>query len=161
MLIQELNGTYRVGTWSVADLGAAGPLSVAVDPYAGLRYTYLDAQLRGKLDAPSFGIDEHRTVSGDEHWVDPVIGLRTIWTLGQRWSLLVAGDVGGTSTGTDYSAQGTAVVGYRFGLFGQDNANLLAGYRVLRQKYEDGDGPSHFDWDVTLHGPVVGLTIVF
>jgi hypothetical protein len=53
------------------------------------------------------------------------------------------------------------VVGYRFGLFGQDNANLLAGYKALRQKYQDGDGRSAFEWDITMHGPVLGLTITF
>ena len=36
LLIQSLAGNYRVGTWQLAELGAAGPLSVTVDPYAGL-----------------------------------------------------------------------------------------------------------------------------
>ena len=38
---------------------------------------------------------------------------------------------------------------------------LLAGYRVLKQKYEDGDGRSAFEWDMTIHGPIVGLKITF
>ena len=102
-----------------------------------------------------------RTTEGDEHWVDPIIGLRTAWSLGKRVSLILAGDVGGTSTDSQYSAQGVGLIGYRFGLFGQDNANLVGGYRALHQKYEDGDGRSGFDWDVTLHGPIAGLTIAF
>ena len=51
------------------------------------------------------------------------------------------------------------MVGYRFGLFGENNADLLAGYKVLEQKYQDGDGRSRFEWDVTMRGPVVGLTV--
>ena len=59
-----------------------------VDPYAGARYTYLDTELKGKLDLPDFGIDAHRQVEGDEHWVDPIVGVRTAWTLGEHWNLV-------------------------------------------------------------------------
>jgi hypothetical protein len=161
MLITGLAATYRVGTWQLAEFDRAGPLSVAVDPYAGIRYTYLDTELKGKLDLPDLGVNAKRTVDSDENWVDPIIGLRTIWTLGDRLSLLAAGDIGGTSENSDYSWQAIGLVGYRFGLFGTNNANLLAGYRALHQKYETGNGRNEFEWDVTLHGPVVGLTITF
>jgi hypothetical protein len=161
MLIQSLAATYRVGTWQLADLGAAGPLSVTLDPYAGARYTYLDTELKGKLDLPDFGIDARRTTEQSEDWVDPIVGVRTAWALGERWTLVLAGDVGGISTSDQYSAEAWSTVGYRFGLFGNDNATALAGYRVLKQKYEDGDGRSRFDWDMTIHGPIVGLKISF
>jgi hypothetical protein len=160
MFIQSLAGTYRVGTWRLADTGA-GPLAVTVDPYAGLRYTYLNAELRGRLDLPDLGVAARRTAESDEHWVDPIVGLRTNWTVGERWSLVLAGDVGGVSTSDQYSAEAFGLVGYRFGLFGEGNANLLAGYRVLKQKYQDGDGRSEFEWDMTIHGPIVGLKITF
>ena len=161
MLIQGLAATYRVGTWQLAEFDRAGPLSVAVDPYAGIRYTYLDTELKGKLDLPNLGVNAKRTAEGDKNWVDPIVGLRTIWKLGDRLSLLAAADIGGTSQNSDYSWQAIGLVGYRFGLFGTNNANLLAGYRALHQKYEDGNGRNEFDWDVTIHGPVVGLTIAF
>jgi hypothetical protein len=160
MFIQSLAGTYRVGTWRLAGTGA-GPLAVTVDPYAGIRYTYLDAELKGRLDLPDLGVSARRTAEQDEHWVDPIVGLRTAWALGERWSLVLAGDVGGVSTGDQYSAEAFGLVGYRFGLFGENNANLLAGYRVLKQKYQDGDGRQEFEWDMTIHGPVVGLKITF
>jgi hypothetical protein len=159
--IQSLAGTYRVGTWRLADLGAAGPLAVTVDPYAGARYTYLETELKGRLDLPRLGVDARRTAEGDEHWVDPIVGLRTAWTLGERWSLVAAGDVGGVSTSDQYSAEAFGLVGYRFGLFGEGDANLLAGYRVLKQKYETGSGRNAFEWDVTIHGPIAGLKINF
>ena len=161
MLIQSLAGTYRVGTWQLADFSDADALAVTVDPYAGLRYTYLDTELTGKLDLPDLGIDAHRTAEGDEHWVDPIVGLRTAWTLGEHWNFVLAGDVGGVSTSNQYSAEAWGTVGYRFGLFGDSNANFLAGYRVLKQKYQDGDGRSEFDWDMTIHGPIAGLKITF
>ena len=71
------------------------------------------------------------------------------------------GDVGGISTSDQYSAEAWGTVGYRFGLFGSDNATVLAGYRVLKQKYEDGNGRDRFDWDMTIHGPIAGLKITF
>ena len=161
MLIQSLAGTYRIGTWQVADFAGAEPLTVTVDPYAGFRYTYLDTELKGKLDLPDLGVSARRTAEADEHWVDPIVGLRTTWALGERWSLVLAGDVGGISTSDQYSAEAFGLAGYRFGLFGEDNATLLAGYRVLKQKFKDGDGPSEFEWDMTIHGPIVGLKIAF
>ena len=87
--------------------------------------------------------------------------MRTGWTLGEHWNLVVAGDVGGISTSDQYSAEAFGLAGYRFGLFGENNATVLAGYRVLKQKYENGDGRSRFDWDMTIHGPIVGLKITF
>ena len=161
MLIQGFAGTFRLGTWQLADFAQAGPLSVTVDPYAGIRYTYLDTELKGRLDLPDLGVDARRTTEAHQQWVDPIVGLRTAWTLGKRFSLILLGDVGGISTNSQYSAEGVALIGYRFGLFGQDDANLVAGYRALHQKYEDGDGRHRFDWDVTLHGPIAGLTISF
>ena len=157
LFIQSLAGTYRLGTWQLADFGSAGPLSVTLDPYAGARYTFLRAELTGKLDLPDLGIDARRTTQQDEHWVDPMAGLRTIWTLGERWSLVAAGDVGGISTSDQYSAEAWGLVGYRFGPFGNTTADLFAGYRVLKQKYEDGSGRDRFDWDMTIHGPIAGL----
>ncbi len=161
MLIQGLAATYRVGTWQLADFAQAGPLAVAVDPYAGIRYTYLDVQLDGKLDLPDLGVNAKRTAEANKNWVDPIVGLRTIWTLGERLSLTVAGDLGGTSQNSDYSWQAIGIVGYRFGLFGTNNANLVAGYRALHQKYTDGNGRNAFDWDITMYGPVLGLTLTF
>jgi hypothetical protein len=156
MLVQGLAATYRVGTWQLAE-----PLAVAVDPYAGIRYTYLDAELKGKLDLPDLGVNAKRTAEDDKNWVDPIVGLRTIWTLGDRFSLIAVGDIGGTSQSSDYSWQAIGLVGYRFGLFWTNNANLIAGYRALHQKYTDGNGRNEFDWDLTIHGPVVGLTLAF
>lgn len=158
--IQSLAGTYRVGTWQFADFGEWGPLSVAVDLYAGLRYTYLNLELKGKLDVPQLGIDAHRSVKGDEHWVDPLVGLRTIFNLGDRATFIASGNVGGTGS-SEYSWEAFGALGYRFDLFGHRNADFLLGYKALHQKYSDGDGPSAFKWDVTMHGPAVGLAITF
>jgi hypothetical protein len=53
------------------------------------------------------------------------------------------------------------LIGYQFSLFGEDNARVFAGYRALSQDYTDGSGNDKFEWDVTLHGPILGLGIRF
>jgi hypothetical protein len=46
-------------------------------------------------------------------------------------------------------------------LFGEDNAGVFAGYRALSQDYTDGSGNDKFEWDVTLHRPILGFLINF
>jgi len=143
---------YRLGPW-VVDEGASGdPVTVTVDPYAGARYTYLDLQLDFK-PGPNF--------SGDKDWVDPIIGLRTIWDLSDRWSVTLAGDIGGFGVGSDFTWQAIGLVGYRFGLFGENDARVLGGYRALYQDYQDGSGANKFEWDMTLYGPIFGMAVEF
>ena len=39
--------------------------------------------------------------------------------------------------------------------------SLAAGYRALYQDYTDGSGRNKFKWNMTLHGPVLGLVVPF
>jgi hypothetical protein len=63
--------------------------------------------------------------------------------------------------GSDFAWNAFGLIGYRFGLFGEDNARVLAGYRALSQDYTDGSGRNKFKWDITMHGPILGLDIGF
>ena len=144
-LIIGFGGFYRLGPWDLS--GAAGP-SVTVDPLVGGRFTYLDAE----IDLQGF-----RSFGDSVSWVDPIIGARTIWSLTDRWSLVAAGDIGGFGVGSDFTWSALGVVNYRFNLFGDRDASVLAGYRALSQDYES-DG---FKWDVVQKGPVLGLTVRF
>jgi hypothetical protein len=53
------------------------------------------------------------------------------------------------------------LIGYQFNFFGEDNARVFAGYRALYQDYTDSSGTDKFQWDMTLHGPILGLAITF
>jgi hypothetical protein len=66
------------------------------------------------------------------------------------------GDVGGFGAGTKLSLGGQAYLGYRTYLFGHDSL-VRVGYRALYQDYESKD----FDWEVTQHGPVLGISTKF
>ena len=115
--------------------------------------------LTGRLDLPDLGVDAagspRPTSTGSTR-----SSACTAWTLGERISLILAGDVGGTSTNSQYSAQGVGLIGYRFGLFGQDNANLVVGYRALHQ-VRGRRRPQQVRLGRHLHGPIAGLTIAF
>jgi len=156
-LWQGLGGYYRLGTWDLADNSGKKKPSVTVDTYFGARYTYLDLKLKFK------GVfqDRFNNVDQDKSWVEPLVGVRTIWDLSERWTITAAGDIGGIAFGSDFAWDAFGLIGYRFGLFGENNARVLAGYRALSQDYTDGSGRNKFKWDVTLHGPILGLDIGF
>lgn len=146
-------GFYRLGPWSLtSEPGSSGP-QVVVDPYAGARVTYLSTKLKIRSGGPQG--------EQDKTWVDPIVGLRTIWQLAPQWSVTALGDIGGFGAGSEFTWQAAGMVGYRFGLFGDDNARVMAGYRALYQDYKSGHGSSEFKWDMTLHGPLLALAIGF
>jgi hypothetical protein len=154
---QELGGYYRLGTWDLADAPGKKTPSVTVATYFGARYTYLDL----KLDFKGRFRDRVNDVSENKSWVEPLLGVRTIWDLSERWAVTLAGDIGGVAFGSDFAWDALGLIGYRFNLFGDKNARVLAGYRALSQDYTDGSGRNKFKWDVTLHGPILGLDIGF
>jgi hypothetical protein len=156
---QELGGYYRLGTWSLADHPDQKTPSVTVDTFFGGRYTYLDTKIDFKFDGPFRSFKNN--VDEDKSWVEPLLGVRTIWDLHEGWILTLAGDVGGVAFGSDFAWSATGLIGYQFDFFGKANARVFAGYRGLYQDYSDGSGNDKFEWDVTLHGPILGLGIQF
>jgi hypothetical protein len=154
---QELGGFYRLGTWGLADSSDKKTPSVTVDTFLGARYTYLDTKIdfEGVFSGFAKNIDE------DKSWLEPLVGLRTIWDFYERWVLTLAGDIGGVAFGSDFAWSASGLIGYQFSLFGEDNARAFAGYRALSQDYTDGSGNDQFEWDVTLHGPILGMGIRF
>ena len=156
---QELGGFYRLGTWDLADSSDNKTPSVTVDTFLGARYTYLDAKIDFKFDGVFRSFKNN--VDEDKTWVEPLVGVRTIWDFYERWTLTLGGDVGGVAFGSDFAWSASGLIGYQFDLFGENNARVFAGYRALYQDYTDGSGTDKFQWDVTLHGPILGLDIKF
>jgi hypothetical protein len=147
-------GFYRLGTWGLSDASTNEVSTVIVDIFAGARYTYLDMELDFKnLPLPD--------LSEDKDWVDPLIGTRFIFDLSKQWALSLDGSIGGFGVGSDFAWNAAGLIGYRFGLFEKDNATFFGGYRAMYQDYTDGSGINKFEWDVTLHGPILGLAIRF
>ena len=152
IFIGSFEGSYRLGPYPLTDAGGSGKPAVTIEPLIGGRYTDLELTLDFK------GVAKFR---GSQDWLDPIVGVRTIWDLSERWSFGAAGNIGGFGVGSDFAWEAWGLFAYRFSLFGEDNAKFLLGYRALSQDYDDGHGARKFEYDTTMHGPLVGLSIGF
>jgi hypothetical protein len=139
LLVVDFGGTAEV---------AAGRDGLwALDALAGGRVTSIRNEI-GLIGGPS--------VSQRASWFEPFVGMRLRGRFAERWEYAVQADIGGFGVGSDFAWQALATVGYRFSLLGAD-ATALVGYRALSQDYTDG----RFRWDMTLYGPVLGVTLRF
>jgi len=157
MSILEGGVLYRIGNWDLGnttDAFGGGTTRVTLETYAGARYTNLT--ISNNVSAGGFKRDD----GGDKAWVDPLFGARVTLNLTERLQFIVGGDVGGFGAGSEMTWSAIGLIGYSYKLFGLD-ATTAAGYKALYQDYKDGSGNHEFQWDMTLHGPIVGTIIRF
>ncbi len=146
-------------------------LPLGIGPKVGLNMTLAEFSgfYRLQRDAHAFDfiagvryIDVENTVSvgggltlqdGNKDWLDPLIGARWIWGFADGWSLIARGDIGGFGIGSEFSWQALGLVEWQPWKY----ASFIAGYRALGEDYEDGSGIDYFNFDATIHGPVLGL----
>jgi hypothetical protein len=140
----EFGAAYEVAG---GRFGGLGRNAWALDGLGGGRWTHL----RNKVFI--VGVAGGSSTSD---WVDPFVGARLRGRFGDRWEYLLRGDIGGGIGGTRFAWQAAATLGYRFELFGRESTALL-GYRALSQDYES----AKLVYDVTMHGPVIGLNLRF
>ena len=138
---------YRVVDWAYRVSPSGKPLRLRIEPTAGIRVTHLRVELQ---------VRGGRSVDQSESWVDPLVGSRFALDLADRWTLSGEADVGGFGVGSDFAWNAQAFLGYQTSLLGRPTT-LVAGYRALSQDYENGN----FEWDVTMHGPVLGVAMRF
>jgi hypothetical protein len=126
--------------------------SIGFDPYVGFRTTLNDVSV--KLYVGPF------TLKGvnNQNWTDPIIGLKLPITLNKAWSIVLAGDVGGMNTTTQYSYNVQGLLGYSPQSH-WTNTTVYLGYRLLDQHYQHGKGLSFNDWNMKIAGPLLGLAI--
>ena len=145
---------YRVGTWSLGGASDGSGQDLSLEVLAGGRYTAMDVELDISTPGPSTVVDKR------QDWVDPIVGGRVFLDLTDDLSLVFRGDIGGFGVGSDFTWNVAGLLFYDFDLFGRD-ASVVAGYRVLDQDFEDGSGANKFAYDMTTHGPVLGMVIRF
>jgi len=92
-------------------------------------------------------------VDETQDWLDPFVGGRWIWNFAEGWSVTARGDIGGFGVGSDFAWQAVGLVEWQ----PFEYVSFLAGYRVLDVDYEDGSGSDYFKFDVTVHGPLLGV----
>ena len=146
----EFGGLYQLGRWP---LGKAEWPALALDVLGGGRYWSLSGDL--DLYAPQAGISLDKSDTKD--WIDPFVGLRLRLNLTKNLLLMLRGDVGGFSVGSQFSWNASAVLGYSISRV----VSVGLGYRALYVDYESGSGSDKFEYKVTMYGPVVGVGFYF
>ncbi|MEP4767512.1 MAG: hypothetical protein ABJY83_06370 [Roseibium sp.] len=143
---------YRLPSVS---MGADSNQRIDFDVTAGARYNYL----RQRIDVtPGLVAPFTRNLGDDKHWVSPVIGARANFVFNDRWNLVVRGDMSGFGvSGENLSWALNGLAGYKF----TENATFRFGYRVYDIDYSSGTGSNEFAYDVTEHGPILGLSYKF
>ena len=96
-----------------------------------------------------FSIDREVTVNS----VDPIVGVRGHYPLGERFSVSGRADIGGFSVGSDLTWQVYGGVNYDF----SDSFAGTIGYRYMSIDYE----AERLTLDVNLQGPLIGVTYSF
>jgi hypothetical protein len=156
---------------AIAEVGAAyevarsGP--IAFDILAGARYWYQEADLSfdiaGAVDIGDLQIGGGRAFarSGSVDWLDPVIGARMRYTVAPGHELLLRGDIGGFGVGSDFSWQAIGAYGFEFGTYNGIRFSGVVGYRALYVDYVQGEGRQRYEFDMLIHGPVLGISAKF
>lgn len=119
-----------------------------LDLFAGLRVWSVDTELDFEP-----GLLAGRSADDDESWADPILGARGRVRLADSLFLSAGGDVGGFGAASDFTWQATGTLD----LQPWDRVAIRAGYRHLEVDYDHGG----FVWDVSMDGPILGLSVRF
>lgn len=138
----------------IVELSGGYAFTERLSTYAGVRLWTVDVDLQVIGGGP---LGETLARSGDENWVDPLVGVRYVLPLGQQWSVVSKADVGGFGVGSDFAWQASVFADWHFA----EHASLLVGFRLIDVDYDDGSGTGRFRYDVTQAGPALGLAWQF
>ena len=90
-------------------------------------------------------------------WADPFVGARLFVPDIGNWLVGARIDFGGFGVGSSYAVQVYPTVGYDFAQW----FTLAGGYRLLKMKYETGEGTDLFVYHMSIYGPFVGFVFRF
>jgi len=116
---------------------------LTLEPEVGFRYTYLSLDIN--TDAGD--------ADGHKDWWDPYVGGRATLKINEQLGWRNEGTIGGFGVGSDLTwSAGTYLDWQAFKRVG-----FNVGYRAVSWDFEDG----RFAWDVTFHGPWLGLRVTW
>jgi hypothetical protein len=164
MVIAEMAVAYEVAQWG--STGAPGS-GTAIDVFGGARgwWQTADASLSasGTINIGDLtrNADGTLTASGSASWVDPLVGVRLRHQFAPGWNFVASGDVGGFGVGSKFSWQALAALNYDFYVHNGITWSGMAGYRALYVDYSKGSGLNQYEFNMTMHGPIIGITARF
>ena len=119
---------------------------------AGARYYELSTD----LDLSQGGVPVG-SADSTRAWVDPIVGVRYRGDLGRNWWLRGRVDVGGFGLGSELAWNASALFGYQFSSL----VGAHLGYRALHIDFEEGSGSDRAAYDLSMYGPIVGVSFSF
>ena len=167
MIIAEVAAAYEIARWSSAD--PAGP-STALDFYAGGRVWWQEADVQLDVSGALTGLGPLgltlarsgvASASATVSWVDPVVGARLRHQFYPGLDLTLSGDVGGFGAASKFSSQAIAELNWEFMKTKYATWNAMIGYKALNVDYSQGSGLTLYEYDMTMYGPIFGITARF
>ena len=164
MTIAELAAAYEVAHWGVTNVPGSG---TAIDLYGGVRGWWQSATANfaatGTVNIGDLtrNADGSLSASANVAWADPLVGVRLRHQFAPNMNLIVSGDVGGFGVGSKFSWQALAAVNYDFYVHNDVTWSGMIGYKALNANYSKGSGLNHYEYDITIYGPVLGITARF
>jgi hypothetical protein len=164
MVIAEAAAAYEFARWS----GLTSPQSsTALDLYAGGRVWWqrgdLDITASGTLNVFDLTFSRFGVISAEKNvsWVDPVVGARIRHQFAPTWDFALSGDVGGFGVGSKFSWQVLALLEHEICRSRTVTWSAMLGYKALSVDYSQGSGLTLYNFDMTMHGPIFGVTAKF
>lgn len=114
------------------------------EPYIGLRYVYGDNRIT---------LEPNAFARGNESWVHPIIGSRSVFYLTPNFNLWYRSGFGGMGTRT-YSFLTEVFGSYAF----TRHFSTKVGFRLLSFWGNNGSSTNRFATNLTNYGAVIGLT---
>jgi hypothetical protein len=164
MVIAEAAAAYELAKWGSSATPGSG---TAIDLYGGARGWWQKADaslaLSGTVNFGDLSLNADRTLtaSGSVGWIDPLVGARLRHQFAPGMNLMVSGDVGGFGVGSKFTWQALATVNYDFYVRKNVTWSGMVGYKALHVDYSQGTGLSHYEYDMTMHGPIFGINARF
>jgi hypothetical protein len=164
MVIAQAAAAYEVARWN----GLTSPRSTtALDLYAGGRAWWQRGDLQinalGTVSIFDLTFSRFGVLSAEKSvsWFDPLVGARLRHQFAPGLNFFVSGDVGGFDVGSKFSWQVLAALDYEFCRSRTVTWSAMLGYKALSVDYSQGSGLTHYEFDMTMHGPIFGVTARF
>jgi len=160
-----LDTTLTIAQVALAyDIIKQGGTTVGV--YGGARYWSADADLTlkitGEVNLTNLGLKRKGKYavadSGGFNWVDPLVGFKVRQELTPKDEITLVADIGGFGVGSELSWQVFGGYSHNWQISRSTQMALALGYRILSVDYQEGTGINTKGLDLTLHGPLAGLT---
>jgi len=164
MTIAQVAAAYEIARWNGLTSAAS---TTALDIYAGGRAWWqranVDISATGTLNIFDLTFTRTGVLSAEKSasWFDPLVGMRLRHQFAPGWNLVVSGDVGGFDVGSKFTWQVLGALDYEFCRSKSVTWSGMIGYKALSADYSQGSGLNHYEYDLTMHGPIFGVTARF